>query len=245
MLRAAVTLAVLAATGHVAHAGWAESTFATMTSVAETEVREVADWELPAGSYYQHALVGRYQRGELVHGAVVLLHCDTKQCTGPRAWLQGDIEVLGTIDLAGAPAAFPTSPLHPRYAKLARAKWPALLVRATTAQTMTTKSYTMKDVTGTERRSELHVLSLAKSDTPQLLNEVVDHHYPTGAGVSVTFALAKGTSKRALDIVATEQRSIDRELACIPPDPTTTRYTLVDGRYQRADLTSLGKAGCH
>lgn len=179
---------------------------------------------------YVRGVVGRFKRGELVIGGAALVWCDrTDKCWYASVYLRhaDEVEVLGLIDLRGAPAPFPQHRIDIRYhhgrLTRTRAKWPALLVRTTTREQKTSSSrYGGKPVTGTHRRSELVVISLARADVrnPAVLRATVDERWPTGSGQTTTFALEKGGA-----LVATEQRHLENISMCIRPKPTTTRYT--------------------
>jgi hypothetical protein len=228
-MRSVAIVIALVGTTSVARAGYLETTFSEQMHVDAKDLLEVAGFELPAGAAYNRVIVGHYKNGKYIVNAAVLMKCGDKDCATHHEWLgQGDLEVLGVVDLA-APGAFPTTkvrwptvawftPLGP-----ARAKWPALLVRTTTSETITDKSYTMRDVAGTHLRAELAILSLARADaaSPRVLVEVVDEHWPTGAGVYRTFEVDPRGG-----LIATESRSIDRELACIAPKPVKLHYAL-------------------
>jgi len=251
-----LAVSVVLATHATAEAGYFEDTFAAMMGIDQADIVTVSGFDLPAGSHYQHALLGRYKHGakkEWQSSEVILLRCTSQQCTGNTVSLGNDeVELLGLVDLA-TPGALPTTPIRmPRdrwYTSLdkkpVRRAWPALLVRTAKTSKVTTKSYTMKDVTGTERRSELAIVSLVRADVrfPRILREVVDWHGPTGVGISVTFELVRGKGK-ALDLLATEQRDIDNELACIRPKPTQSTYTLDKNRQYRRVLEPV-PGGCH
>lgn len=251
-----LAVALVVATHTSAEAGYFEETFATFMGIDQADVVSVAGFDLPAGSHFQHALIGRFKHGthkEWQSSEVFLVRCTSRQCTGKMVSLgNGEVELLGLVDLA-TPGALPTRRIEmPRsswYTSLDKSRvrraWPALLVRTTETKTVTTKSYTMKDVTGSDRHAELAIISLVKADAefPRVLREVVDRHSPTGAGVSVTFELVRGKGK-ALDLLATEQRDIDNELACIRPKPTRSTYTLDAHRQYRKALEPV-TGGCH
>ena len=218
--------------------------FASGMRIAKTDVVEVRELTFQAGEY-RRALVGRFKHGELTIAAAVLTWCDkNQQCWLNPVWLgaASNVEMLGLFDLGGAPGAFPvTDQRRVRELKLAgKPRWPALLVRTTRREPLTTGSRYGGEVTGEHRRVELGVLSLSPKDRqhPDVMREVVDEHWPTGAGVNVTFALAKDGQ-----IVATEQRDIEDRSACLRPDPTTVRYKLDEHRrFRRA--SDLEHKGC-
>jgi hypothetical protein len=163
----------------------------------------------------------------------------------------GQVELLGLVDLAAAPDAFPARPIVPRYRGdrvalgAARMKRPVLIVRSATAVAMTTTDRGGRQVSGTQRHARIALVSLARADAraPTIFEAEVEARGPTGAGFAVTLAFARGTGK-TLDVIATEQRLIDRALACLPPPPTTTRYTIGDDRRYHADAGVAARAGC-
>lgn len=240
MARCAVLLAFLVAPA-VARAD-DKADFANAMGIEAASVVEVQRFALRGGDYAS-ALVGRYTNREHALAGAVLIWCGAKQCWATHAWLgpADEVETLGLVDLRGAPAPFPaTSQRYARELKLAgRPKWPALLVRTTHREQMTTSSRYGGQVTGEHRYTELAVLSLSRKDerVPAVLRTLVDEHWPTGAGVHVTFAV-----ERDGHIVATEQRDLERRSMCLRPKPTTIHYKLDEHRrFQRtADLAHHG-----
>lgn len=233
---------ILLALAGTAHAGYLEETFAQQLSIDEKAIAVVAGFELPG--FYNRVIVGTYRSGDWTMNAAVLMRCDDAHCKAKPVWLgNGTFEVLGVADLKQS-GALPT-----RRVELPRDRWfkplggygawPALLVQTTTSKPITTKSYSMRDVRGSEVRTELSILSLARADAddPRVLREVVVEHYPTGVGQRTTFEVDKDA------LFATEQRSIDNELACIPPKPTKTRYVL-DARRKFQREAGPFHAGC-
>jgi hypothetical protein len=87
-------------------------------------------------------------------------------------------------------------------------------------------------------------VSLRKTDErrPEILELSTVDLYPSGAGTTTSYTLARGSQRAALDIVGSEQRHLDHESACIRPDPVEVRYVYEDGRYQRFD--PLLRTGC-
>ncbi|NVB84954.1 MAG: hypothetical protein HOV81_41690 [Kofleriaceae bacterium] len=243
-LRALAALACLVAPA-IAHAGSGKSDFAVAMDIEEKAVTEVDEYTLEGGGDFVRVVVGRFKRGDLTIGGVALVWCDKKQCWLNHVWLgpADTLDTLGLVDLAGKPAAFPTRPYsgYERKLKLAgKPKWPALIVEATTREHTTTASRYGGSVTGDHRRSELTVISLLRKDerNPTVLREVTDEHWPTGAGVNVSFAIA---GPGLID--ATEQRDIENVSACLRPEPTTTHYKLDENRRYRR-TADLGRAGC-
>lgn len=243
MARALLLLALLAAP---AAADSAKAELARGMNIDESAVLAVEDFTLAAGPYHR-ALVGRFKNSDIAVGGIVLTWCDrAKKCWLSRAWLQkaNDVHVLGIVDLAAGPTPFPTHPLG-RYDRTAlkqpKAKWPALLVRVTEREQTTTGSRYGGSKTGEHRRSELVVLSLALEDTksPQIMRVTQDERWPTGAGMTASFELAKDGA-----IVATEQRHLESVSTCIRPKPTTTRYVFdkETRRFKEAGLRQ--RTGC-
>jgi hypothetical protein len=241
-------LALLACLTAAAHADTKLPTtpaevFAAGMRIEESAIVDVQDFTIK-GSDYRRALIGRFKSGEFVIGGAVLVWCDTKLCWSTHAWLgPGDVETLGIVDLAGAPAAFPRY----AYSKSGRAldagtkpTWPALLVRTTKRENKTTGSRYGGTVTGEHVQSELSVLSLSRKDqqSPQVLRTMVEDIWPTGAGMTVSFAVGKAGA-----LVATEQARIENKSMCLPPKPVVVHYKLDEHRrFQRG--TELSNTGC-
>jgi hypothetical protein len=244
-VRALAALACLVAPA-VARAGSAgKADFALALQIEERAIAEVQEYMLEGGGDFVRAIVGRFERGDLMIGGVALVWCDKKQCWLNHVWLgpADSLHTLGLVDLGGKRAAFPTTP-HTKYdrtLKLAgKPKWPALIVEATTHERTTTGSRYGGSVEGDHRRSELTVISLLRKDErdPAVLREVTDEHWPTGAGVNVRFAVA---GPGLIDAI--EQRDLEHVSACLRPEPTTRHYKLDDNRRYRP-TTDLGRAGC-
>jgi len=233
----------------LAHAGEHDAAFAQHHGVKPTEVREVAGYELPAGGDFTHVLIGRYDHAPYVMTGAVLLRCDPTECQGRRAdfGAADTIDVLGVIDLEGAPRPFPSRALGrgARYTKLPgkAPKWPALVVRTTERKAATSTTRSGKLVTGNEARARLYVISLAAIDRASvILQDTLDERYPSGAGTTTTYRLERGESKTGLEIIATEQRHLDRDSRCLRPEPIELRFTL-DGRHYRA-VAPPERTGC-
>lgn len=242
MARALLLLALLAAP---AAADPVKAEFARGMGIDETAVLAVQDFALTAGPYHR-AILGRYKNNEYTVAGIVMTWCDrAKKCWLAREWLRtaNSVELLGLVDLAGGAASFPSRALG-RYDKPLRqpnAKWPALVVRVTEREQTTTGSRYGGSKTGEHRRSELVVLSLALADTksPRVLRVAQDERWPTGAGMTATFEVAKDGA-----IVATEQRHLESVSTCIRPKPTTTRYVFdkETRRFKEAGLPQ--RTGC-
>lgn len=246
-LKALAALACLAipAVGHAESAA-SKTDFAVAFRIEEKAITELREYALEGGGDYVRVSIGRFKHGDLVIGGVAMVWCDKKQkCWLDHVWLgpADSVETLGLVDLGGKPAAFPTRP-HSKYerkiALAGKPKWPALLVEATTHEHTTTGSRYGGDVEGDHRRTELSVISLLRKDerATTVLNEVTDEHWPTGAGVNVSFAV---TGAGLID--ATEQRDIENRSMCLRPEPTTTHYKLDENRRYRR-ISDLGRVGC-
>jgi hypothetical protein len=222
------------------------SQFAASLDLKADAVRDVAGFVLPAGGDYTHLLIGRFQDGDYLFGAAVILRCDAKQCTGARVQLAATdrVELYGIIDLNGAPAPLPTSPQlvqAGRYRTLdggtgkPRPAWPALVLHTETVKQATGESRFRGTVSGTERRGKITIVSLLRADerSPTVLTANAVELYPSGAGTTTTFRTARGDTRDALDIIGTEQRHLDRSSRCLRPEPVEVRYRPQGRRYER------------
>src|SRR5512139_775237 len=223
------------------------SLFAAGMGVEESAVVDVHDYWLKSGDYTR-AFVGRFKSGEVIVGGVAMIWCEKQdRCWYAHAWLgaASTVDTLGLIDLAGKPAPFPTQAHDDHWnhdlALPGKPRWPALVVRTTTREQTTTGSRYGGSKTGEHRRVELTVLSLASKDRPlvTVFRSVADERWPTGAGIAVSFALARDSV-----IVATEHTRIEDVSACLPPKPTTVRYKPDEHRRYQRVLGDLGHAGC-
>lgn len=242
MHRALVALVVLATT---ARAETDKEYFARAMRIEASAIQSVETFRIENAGAYDRVIVGRYKEREWAHNAALLMRCDRKQCWGQYISLgNGQLDLLGAIDLAGAPRPFPRD-ARSKYDDRPfdagkRAKWPAILARVTTRERGTAPSRYGGEVEGVNRESDLYVISLARADerSPVVLRASVDRHDATGAGLSVTFAVDKDGM-----LLATEQWSPENRSTCIPPDPVTVHYKLDKGRrFQRT--TELGHRGC-
>ena len=243
MHRALVLLALLATT---AHAETDQEYFARAMRIEDAKaIEKVETVRITNAGTYDRLIVGRYKSGEWMHNGALLVRCDRKQCWAKNLWLaNGDLELLGAIDLRGAAQPFPAHP-RSKYDYKAfdpgkGAKWPALVMRVTTRKHERAASRYGGEVEGESRHSELFVVSLAKvdADDPIVLRERVDSHSATGAGVSLTFAVDKDDM-----LLATEQWDIENRSACMRPKPVTVHYKLDEHRRFRR-TTDLGHRGC-
>jgi len=243
MHRALMLLALL--TG-LAHAETDAEYYARALRIEDPKsIEKVETIRIENAGAYDRIIVGRYKKGEWSHNTALLMRCDSKQCLAEYISLgNGQLELLGAIDLAGASRPFPE---HARskydYKALdagKRAKWPALLARVTTRKHGKSRSRYGGEIEGEVRDSDLYVISLAKADqdNPVVLRTVVDQHNATGAGYSVRFAVDKNGT-----LLATEQWDIENRSTCLRPKPITVHYKLDEHRrFQRT--TDLGHRGC-
>ncbi len=235
-------IALLLVVGGTARAGERETAFATHLGLAETAVHDVAGFQLPPGGDLTHVLVGRYEYGKYAKDAMtaaVLMKCDDKTCEGRRAEFgtADQIDVLGIVDLQGTPGPLPSRPLRRNpsgYEKIRgdKMKFPVLVLRTTES----------KDAAGTTR-TRLYVISLVEADRGSVvLMDTSDEHYATGAGTTRTYRLDKGESKTSLDLIAREQRHLDRDSKCIEPEPIEAVFSLEEHHYRTKSYAP--RSGC-
>jgi len=245
---ALIFLVVFAA---VAHAGEHDATFAKAFSVTVSQVHDVAGFELPAGNDATHVVIGRYDHGKYVMTGALLMKCSDTECTWRRAEFGAAdaIEVAGIVDLHGGPTAIPARALtrsSGRYAKVPGArsmKFPAVVIRTRESQQTTNQPRPRKQVTGTETRARLYLISLIDSDRASVvLMDTAEERLPSGRGFTRSYRLDKGDAKGALDVIAKEQRSLDIDSRCLRPEPTEAVFALEE-RHYRTKKYALGK-GC-
>ncbi|MGN6108058.1 MAG: hypothetical protein ACTHU0_23325 [Kofleriaceae bacterium] len=221
--------------------------------IPRAKVREVWGYAMPAGSEITHVLIARHVRPgttDRIDTSVGLLRCDDHQCTGRSAPISSgdDVEVLGLIDLEGAPGPLPTSSL-PRernvYHTLSaspHARWPALVLRHGRVERATTTSRRGGKVTGTYEHSRITVISLDPRGDQIVFAEDTERRDPTGAGFTRTVRLARRVGNGPLDLIVREQRHLERTSRCLRPEPTETTWRLDDRRYAAKGLPE--RRGC-
>jgi hypothetical protein len=243
----------------VARAGDQSETFAHFFQVDPKTVDDVRGFELPKAAGYTHLLVGRFATsGAHRQNGAVFMRCDARQCTGTRVYLEvnAELHVIGVVDLSGAPTALRTtnelrraSRLYAPIARIGAGKRlsrPAVVFETRRSEVRTGSTRWRKEVTGTERRHHLIIVPLRAGKDERLhrvFRETTVDRGLSGAGTTTSYRLERGKTKRALDIVATEQRHLDNLSMCLRPDPTEHRFVLKDGRYQR-DLGLDLPGGC-
>ncbi len=253
---AAAALLLLAA-GPAAADGSPRGMLAHFAGVDPGRVVAVAGYTVEGRGHVTHVVVGSYRDREHEQRMIVLLRCGPRACHGKPVWFgPHPVRVLGLVDLEGAPGPLGGGTelrgradwTGRRGAPGARARWPALIVETREERVTTGPTRFRKEVTGTERHHELVVLSLrtAEAGAPKLASLPTVDLYPSGAGTTTSYELVRGAGKgqrRApLEIVGLEQRHLDRDLACIRPEPVPVRYVLTGGRYVRT--AERGRAGC-
>lgn len=250
-----LVLAILCAPGR-AHADDGEKgRLAQVFSLDRRVVTEAITYRLAGVTDYTEVIVGTYSEHGRDQHVLALLRCGARTCTRvARAWIgPHPFRLLGLADLNGKPG-----PLSNDEEVKARAswqvtltgptrklRWPVLVVETRNEEAATGETRWGKKVNGTERHNELLLFSLRKAESggPQVVRLSTVDLWATGAGTTTSYSLARGTRKDALDIVGSEQRHLDSDSACLPPDPVEVRYVYKDGRYQ--DVRSLQMTGCH
>lgn len=243
-----VIAAMLGGLAAPAAAGGFDRTFAELVGVEPSAVVDATAFGLASGAY-THVVVGHVRREDREEPHAYLLRCDAARCVGTPLWLEpGTLEVLGVVDLDGPAVAFPRRPVAPRVAEplgARRMKRPVLIVQSTHDEVRTTTNRMMREVTGTLHERSIALVPLARAErvATRLFAERVEARWPTGAGFVTTLSFER-EARGPLVLVASEQRLVDNELACLPPPPTITRYRVgKDGRY--AEARGLpGRAGC-
>ena len=242
-------IALLLVVGGTARAGERETAFATHLGLAETVVHDVAGFQLPGGDL-THVLVGRYEYGKSAMTAAVLMKCDDRTCEGRRAEFgtADQIDVLGIVDLQGTPGPLPSRPLRRNpsgYEKIRgdKMKFPVLVLQTTESKDAAGTTRSGRKVSGRETRTRLYVISLVEADRGSVvLMDTSDEHYATGAGTTRTYRLDKGESKTSLDLIAKEQRHLDRDSKCIEPEPIEAVFSLEEHHYRTKSYAP--RSGC-
>jgi hypothetical protein len=240
--------------------------FAHFFAVDVARVDEVRGFELPRSvarhGGFTHLIVGRFgTTGQHRQHGAVAMRCNPTACRGTTIYLEVDAElsVWGLVDLAGvntplkqgtSPRAYTGTPyVHIPVigASTKRVVWPALVFETRRRQVRSGDTRLRGRVSGTERRDDIHIVSLRARRDEQLTRVLrattVDRGF-SGAGTSTVYRLKRGKTKGALDLIATEQRHLEDESLCMPPKPTEVRLVMKSGRYQRASALDLPR-GCH
>lgn len=239
----------------LALADGAKGRLASVFAIDESVVTEAITYRLAGVTDYTEIIVGTYTEHGRDQHVVTFLRCGTRTCTTvAREWIgPHPFRLLGLADLNGKPGplgngaeikarrswevtlAGPTKKL----------RWPVLVVETHSEEAGTGETRWGKKVSGTERHDELILFSLKKADHggARIVRLPTVDLWPTGAGTTTSYSLARGTRKGALDIVGSEQRHLDNDSACMKPDPVEVRYVYKDGRYTQVD--SLFPRGCH
>ncbi|MCC6998596.1 MAG: hypothetical protein IT370_28555 [Deltaproteobacteria bacterium] len=260
---AAVALVVvLAALPPVARAqpyyGPAKAVFAQLHRVSRDAVVEAKVFVLPGVADYTHVMRGKYRVDDEVLSAVFLLRCGARSCSGTRVLgASGDrVSVLAVVDLEGKPASLdgnepPTccggaewDTALPSPGK--RLRWPALVITTLREEASTGRGRDRKQVSGTSRWGRLLLVSLRGADTRDkqlVLTAPTQEIGASGAGRSTSYRTERG-KQRSLDVIAREQRHLDRTSRCKEPAPIEYKLVLKDGRYTRLDDLAQSR-GCH
>ncbi len=253
VLVGAVALAV--ASPRPAAAGGAKTLLASFFNVDETKIKSASGYRVTGVAAYTHIAIGSYQdTGGREQRIVALAKCDDHRCTGQRVWLGAfESHLHGIVDLAGKPGPLRGTEVRasrddwttslPLPAK--RTKFPALVIEIRDEEPGEGTTRFGGTYSGTERHHHLLVVSLRKADekVPTVARLSTEDTYPAGGGTSTSYRLEKG-KQRALDIVGSEQRHLQKDSRCRRPEPVEVRYVLKDGRYEHFDAM-LGRSGCH
>jgi hypothetical protein len=228
---------------------------ATVFALDEGVVTEAITYRLAGVTDYTEVIVGTYTEHGRDQHVVAFLRCGTRTCTRVvRDWIGPyPFRILGLADLNGKPGPLGNGTevkarrswevtLRGPTRKL---RWPVLVVETIREEAATGESRWGKKVRGTERHRELLLFSLKKGAGrgAQLVRLPTVDLWPTGAGTTTSYALARGTRKGALDIVGSEQRHLDNDSACMEPDPVEVRYVYKNGRFEQVE--PLRTSGCH
>jgi len=251
MPRAPVVLACLAVaaalaglTATPAAAGTAREVVAQFAKTDVAKVKEASGFRLDGVSAYTDLVIGTYRQGAYDHRILVLLRCAAQQCEGTQVFLQpGAVTVHGLVDLNGMGGNLGAGPTV-----LARGDWngelsgeglawPVLVLESTDDHKAKGESRWGKRYGGTRSQRVLQLVSLREADAadPRLAVLPTRDLYPSGAGVTTDYALARGYRKKVLDIVGREQRHLDHDSRDLKPEPVVTRWVLAQGRFQRVD----------
>lgn len=203
---------------------------------------------------YQQMVVGTYHEGEWDQHVLILMRCGKTQCTGKTVWLGNEKpELQALIDLAGAPGPLDQ---RTRIDLEHRGDWhltlegkgkkfPALVLAVREEKVTTGGSRFRGTVKGSERHHKLLVISLRKSEeaAPRIAQLATVDTYPSGAGVTSSYALVRSGKQRVLDIAGTSQGQIENDSACLRPEPVEHLWKFKGGRYEQVD-DLLQRTGC-
>jgi hypothetical protein len=249
-----ILLALLCAPA-LADADEEKARLATVFALDESVVTEAIAYRLAGVRGYTEVIVGTYTANGRDQHIIAFLRCGTRTCTtvardsiGPYPF-----RILGLADLNGKPGPLGNG----REVKARRSwevtlrgptpklRWPVLVIETRDEQAATGETRWGKKMSGTERHDELILYSLKKTRArgAQLLRLPTVDLWPTGAGTTTSYSLARGTRKDALDIVGSEQRHLDNDSACREPKPVEVRYVYKGGRFEQID--PLRTSGCH
>lgn len=214
----------------------------------------VQGYSLPAGMYYTHLVVGQSAD---THIRLVLLHCDESQCEGTThavGDLGASIESLALVDLAGdatslegvrpslrndvvnLPWSNPRTSTQP-------AAIGALVVKTMHAEAATGTYRHGGDVQGMAYDGTIAILDITRLPMQPLLQRETLRRSAAGAGLATTYTFVRTRKHPLLDVRASEQKLLDYNSRCLPPDPITYLYTINNGRYTIAGERPL-LGGC-
>ncbi|MEO8704261.1 MAG: hypothetical protein ABI867_29680 [Kofleriaceae bacterium] len=231
MRRLVFAMAMLHAS--IAGAGEYDATFAKLHEVEPARVHDVVGYRLPPGGDFTDVAVGRYDYKTWVMAGVALMRCDGSQCRGQHTGFGAadTVEILGVVDLMGQPANVPQHRVSGDKVPGGRAKWPVLVIRATESKPATGTGKSGREMTGKATVARTYFISLAAEDRGNAIwQETSEDVGPTGRGMRRSYKLVRGESKTTLDLIAVEQREIDRDSRCMRPDPVEIKLVL-DGRH--------------
>lgn len=242
-----VALLLLVALAAPVHAGSHDATFAKAFGVSLSQIHDVADYQLPPGDM-THVVIGRYDHGDHVRTGALLMSCTATECEWRRIEFGAadSVEIDGVVDLHGAPRALPARPL-PRGTRISgRAmKFPAAVFRTRESKRATGETRARRKVEGTETRVKLYLVSLVEADRGSVvLMDTAEQRSPTGRGFARSYRLDRpdGAKGVALDLIATERATLDRDSRCRAPEPAETIHAL-DERHFRTKKVTPSK-GC-
>jgi hypothetical protein len=236
-MRLVIAVCLLLLHASTAGAGDYKNLFAKFHDVEPTAVHDVVGYTLPGGGGFTDVAVGRYDYKTYTMAGVALMRCDASECRGQHTGFGASdtVEVLGVIDLMGQPASVPSSRVHGDKLPGGKAKWPVLVVRTTESKEATGKAKSGSVMKGKHRRARTYFISLAAEDRGTTIwQETSEEFGATGSGMKRSYKLVRGESKTTLELVATEQREIDRDSRCLRPAPVEIKYKL-DGRHFKQD----------